>query len=238
MTQTEARLPGAGAGSIGFLMAYVPTLWNRPLIDESLARWDIFFGIDWPGLYRWVYESPMIEKTLWLAYLSMPYQIAFAVLVFSLTSDHARNNDLWWVAAISAAITSIVWGLWPSLGPLHHFAMLGNPAESLAPTAGGHVMVVQELRGGVKKIIHASQASGIVSFPSYHTAGALYLIYIFRSYRIFAGVLMLNILMLLAIPIIGEHYIADMAGGAAVVLCSIWITRRLMSALQSRQRTV
>jgi len=53
------------------------------------------------------------------------------------------------------------------------------------------------------------------------------LTYIYRNQRrMLAVVLPLNLLMLVAIPSEGGHYLADMLAGGAVAALSIWIVER------------
>ncbi|MGH7814029.1 MAG: phosphatase PAP2 family protein [Candidatus Binataceae bacterium] len=68
-----------------------------------------------------------------------------------------------------------------------------------------------------------------MTFPSFHTALAILFVYSSRPpCRMFIPLFVLNLTMLLAIPFAGDHYLADMIGGAIVVAASILVTRRAM----------
>lgn len=80
--------------------------------------------------------------------------------------------------------------------------------------------VIIQLRSGQ---FHDLPMIGIVCFPSYHTVMAILFTFAVRGLTIFWMALPLNVIMLIAIPFAGNHYLADMIGGAIIAVLTIWL---------------
>jgi membrane-associated phospholipid phosphatase len=98
---------------------------------------------------------------------------------------------------------------------------------------GSYLPVLQEIRSGHWTVLSYAHAEGIVTFPSFHTTLAVFFAYLAgrldkRLLRVFGPV---NAIMLLSIPVIGGHYLADLFGGAAVACVSIVAVRLIQTAL-------
>jgi membrane-associated phospholipid phosphatase len=71
-----------------------------------------------------------------------------------------------------------------------------------------------------------SGMTGVVSFPSFHTAMALAYCWAFRKTGIVGGaIIALNIVMLCAVPFFGGHYLVDMIAGAAAMLIALAVLK-------------
>jgi hypothetical protein len=74
-----------------------------------------------------------------------------------------------------------------------------------------------------------SENKGLIQFPSYHTAAAILAINAFRFNRLLFTVnLAVSVLLILAVPTFGSHYLADVVAGGAVAGFAIWTARRLV----------
>jgi membrane-associated phospholipid phosphatase len=71
--------------------------------------------------------------------------------------------------------------------------------------------------------------TGIVSFPSFHTAEAVLYIIAHRKLASFLPVLILNFFMLTAVPNFGDHYLSDMIAGASIALLAFLLARWWLS---------
>jgi membrane-associated phospholipid phosphatase len=84
------------------------------------------------------------------------------------------------------------------------------------------------LRDGSLIDIDIAANKGLIQFPSYHTAAAMLAINAFRTSRLlFLPNLVLSGLLILAVPVFGNHYAVDAVAGAAVAAFAIWAARRL-----------
>ena len=86
-------------------------------------------------------------------------------------------------------------------------------------------------RDGTLTTLGGDSLTGIITFPSFHAAGAVILAWGWRGMRGLAWPgLILNLLMILSALIGGGHYLVDLVAGAAVAAASI----RLAGAIQRR----
>jgi len=68
----------------------------------------------------------------------------------------------------------------------------------------------------------------LISFPSFHTAGALMVTWTFRHKRWFlVPLILLNIGLISATFMMGAHYFVDTLGGVALFAASVWMYRRI-----------
>ena len=86
------------------------------------------------------------------------------------------------------------------------------------------------LRPGTLHSVKLDNLEGLITFPSFHTTGALMFIWAFRSVPFLRGpAVALNISLILATPIDGAHYFIDLVGGATVAFAAIatsyWLCR-------------
>jgi PAP2 superfamily len=186
-----------------------------PLLDTTLSRLDItLFDFDWNTADQWIAGRPAIEEILLTVYHTMFFQ-AFALLVLgSLLRPGERNAELVWLVLVSLTITTGVFVFTPALG------MAGR-------IGSGHIDVLREIRSGNFTILSIQRMEGIVNFPSFHTTLAM--LYPYIALRLHKRLLLvfvpLNTIMILSIPVIGGHYLADLFGGVAVAVVSIVAVR-------------
>jgi hypothetical protein len=194
------------------VLSYVGTALNQPLCDAALVRFDAALGFDWLRWYALVEDQPLLHRVLLLAYMSGPLQIIGAVIYFGVTRQHGCNRALWYNAMAAMLLTIVVAALFPAAGAYHYFQLDWRMAPQLPDFFA--------MRSGGPHQFGALQ--GLVSLPSYHTAQALLFIDAYRGQpRAFPWVLALNVLMLLATPVMGGHYLADILAGAGVALAAI-----------------
>jgi hypothetical protein len=138
------------------------------------------------------------------------------IVYFPATARSARIGELLLLAGATAAVTMVISGIWPTLGP---FAAHG----------GGDVVYLRDvlaLRAGGPWHFDLLAMQGIVTMPSYHTVQAVLLTYAFRRTGLVGyGIATLNVVMLLSISPIGGHYLVDMLAGGALALGAIAVQR-------------
>lgn len=210
--------------AVGPPLTYLCATFKFRLYDNDLVMLDRMLGFDWPSYYDFFTYNKTIAAIFLTAYFSMLVQLFFSVIYFSHIRKYHRNNELFWVAFISLVITSFLSGIFPATGALQYYDTGLNHAVHL------HDYAV--LRSGSFSEFVLRDMKGIITFPSYHTAAAVMLGYAYRGTRMFIPVFCLNILMLLATPVFGGHYLVDLLGGTGVAIMSILITHYLRALLQ------
>ena len=188
-----------------------------PLVDARLMAMDRMLGFDWLAGYRFVQAHPALAWLLGLAYGSLVYQGLYFCLLLGLMNARQQLRDMFWLFLSTGVLACAGAALFPALGPSKFYHI---------ETANGFVPVMQHLLSGHDLRFALSGMTGVVSFPSFHTAMALAYCWAFRKTGIIsAGITALNIIMLCAVPFFGGHYLVDMVAGAAAMLMALAIVK-------------
>lgn len=206
----------------GAILTYLAASARMPLRDMELYRLDRYLGFHSLAAYFFVHSHKVLQLVLGAAYLSFSPQILLSIIYFALVRRNDRNADLLISAMIALTITATVSALIPAVGPYPF--LTGKPLLEYTKT-------FLMLRATAHPTCQLSKLQGIVTFPSYHTVMAILLVYSHRPpLKSFAAVLVLNIVMLVAVPVEGNHYLVDMIAGAPVAAVSIVGARMLLAA--------
>jgi hypothetical protein len=221
--------------NIAVLDNYLGLELRRPLNDVFLASIDSALGIDWWAYVNWVKSNPIVGQLLTVAYLSSLPQVAVAIIILGFTRRFERLDRFTLAFMFSSALTIAIWTAFPSFGalPLHYAQGLADPAFHLAMTKG-EALKLLSLHAGPTPTLRLEDLTGLIGCPSFHTA--LTILTIFALWGTpYAGKVsvVLNILVLAAIPADGGHHFADVAVGAAVTLAALYLAH---VALQGRSR--
>lgn len=188
-----------------------------PLVDAHLMAMDQALGFDWLAGYRFVQDHPALSALLGIAYGSLVYQGLYFCLLLGLMNAKQQLRDMFWLFLLTGIMACAGALLLPALGPSHFYNI---------QTDTGFVPVMQHLLSGRGLNFALSGMTGVVSFPSFHTAMALAYCWAFRKTGIISAAIMtLNIIMLCAVPFFGGHYLVDMVAGAAAMLLALAILK-------------
>jgi len=203
----------------GLVLTYVAASANFPLMDEVFASWDATMGFHWADTYAWVQRHPVIQTVLWTAYGGGAAQLVTFFLIHSVRAPGNGSGELMWMFMVSLLITIAI--------------SVILPAAALPGTIGQrHIDVFLGVRNGHVTVLNASTITGIISFPSFHTASAAILIYSARAMKwLLAVIVPLNVLVILATVPCGGHYLVDTIAGLAVAAISILIVRNMRSSI-------
>ena len=161
---------------------------------------------------------PPWRALLGLAYGSLVYQGLYFCLLLGLMNGRQQLRDMFWLFLLTGMMACAGAALFPALGPSKFYNI---------ETSNGFVPVMQHILSGRDLHFALSGMTGVVSFPSFHTAMALAYCWAFRKTGIISAAIMtLNIIMLCAVPFFGGHYLVDMVAGAAAMLLALAILKR------------
>jgi hypothetical protein len=209
----------------GSIFTYVMATPALPLRDAVLAHIDAALGFDWSMWSRLIEAHWLLKFALAFGYNSMLPLIIASIICFAHTGRSDRNSELLWTAMVSLVITTAIATLLPAVGPYVHFRHLQQD----------YSLVFLSLREGTMSRFALGDMQGIVVLPSFHTIIAILLLYSHRPpARSFSVVAVWCGLMLLSIPCLGHHYLADMIAGAAVAAVSVAGVRAASQRLSSR----
>ena len=192
---------------------YLAAAWSRPLVDDHLLAADAALGIHQAALVAWTNAHTYIRSGLAVAYKSLLPQFLLPVVVLGFL-DH---RELWrYVRCFQciAILTIIMFGLWPAGVPaLHGIPEVISQGEAMAQFFA--------LRAGTMTTLRLEVGQGIISFPSFHAAGALIVTWALRRTWFFWPVAALNAALLASTVLLGLHYVIDVI--AAVGVCAVVI---------------
>jgi len=201
------------------ILSYLCLASSGPLVDASLQAADRALHFDWQAGYHILLAHPSIAAVLRFAYDSMVYQGLYFCVLFALMEKKKNLREMFWLVLVMGLFTSLGVLLFPALGPFKLF--------SAAPS-GSFLPEMEHLKSGRDLNFALASLTGVVSFPSFHTAMALAYAWGFRNTGAIGWLIAaLNFLMLCAIPWYGGHYLIDMIAGAGVMLASLAIVRAL-----------
>lgn len=207
------------------LMSFNAVATGGPLMDASLVRADAFFGFYWPDFLTLANETPYLPTILQTAYHSFISQLICLPLLLAVW--HPKRLFEFSANATLAAFIVVITAIFvPAIGPLPYFNPPVEAYSAFDQMAGDwHLKMFETLRSGQAVLI--DRGYGLITFPSFHTAGAIVICYNARSFPkfIFYPVILLNILLVIGAVPLGSHYLVDIFGGAIAAAISILIAR-------------
>jgi hypothetical protein len=201
---------------------YAAVAFKRALIDPWLAAFDSAIGVHVGTWAAWTLSHPWLRNVLMYAYLSLLGQFFLPVLVLPVWY---RNRRAMWEYAfhfhVCSAITLACLALWPVAipGPYYGFKMAFNLSRFVEQFSGVY--------SGAITTIRPEDMEGLVSFPSFHVAGAVMVTWALRQSRVWMAILLpINLLLTAATVLTGVHYVADLFGTAVMCAVSLWLYQR------------
>jgi membrane-associated phospholipid phosphatase len=205
-------------------LSYVAGKMDFPLQDQALLAIDRALGLDPEPIARFVNDQPWLADVLSRGYGLIKWPLLGIPVVLALTARYVRLQLFMLAMSLSLAITIAISALVPAIGTYYGLQL---PAAQLpdinTAVYAGQLRDILALRDGSLHELQLFQLSGIVSFPSFHAASAVLYMWALWPVRRIGGIAAaLNLLMIAATPVIGAHYIVDVAGGIALAAASIW----------------
>ena len=205
-------------------LQYVGLALNRPLIDEWLVATDAALGVRLVEWTAWTRQHRPLLQILVVAYSTFGMQMCLPLVALGIRDkrDRAAVWEYLFHLTVCATVTMFVFALFPS-----------NSSSTLyefEPVIGQETVVrhIAEYRSGQVKLIDVRTIEGLISFPSFHVAGALIVTWTLRRRRwIFWPIAILNSLLIASTLLLGIHYGIDLIAGALLFLASVSVYRRL-----------
>ena len=203
-------------------------------MDSYLAELDAALGFEWVFFLRSVNGSPLLSETLQFAYHALGPQVPLLFLLLGMTLLEQRMLEFVALLAVSSLLTGIGMVAYPAAGAYAYFQPSSDVFSNFSADFGmWHFAELQVLRSGEPFQFLLNKTQGLVTFPSYHTALGILVVYAVRDFKvltIFVGAL--NAVMIVGTLPEGGHHLVDVLAGAAVGLASILTVRY---AVRNRQ---
>lgn len=208
-------------------LSYVAGKMNWPLQDDALLAIDRALGLDPEPIARFVNDHPWLADLLARGYGLIKWPLLGIPVVLTLTARYVRLQVFMLAMSLALAVTIAISALVPAIGTYYGLQLsAAHFPEINTAVYAGQLRDILALRDGSLHELRLFFLSGIVSFPSFHAASAVLYMWALWPVRRIGGIAAaLNLLMIAATPVIGAHYLVDVAGGIAVAAASIWVTK-------------
>jgi hypothetical protein len=207
-------------------LQYVAVAVGLPVVDPTLARIDAVFGIDVGALAEWTRNHPRINGLLTRAYYTLVGQFLLIVPVLWWRGDRVRLWEYAFNFHVCASTTTLCAAVLPVACPFTYLNFQPTLPQRLFS------MHFAAVRDGTLTVIPLDHMQGMVSMPSFHTAGALIVTWALRGSWLVFPVSALNLLLIAATFMSGTHYVIDVLAGALLSAISVaawraWGARRI-----------
>ena len=198
-------------------LSYLCLASSGPLVDARLMAMDRVLGYDWLAGYHFVQTHPMLKSVLGFAYHSLIFQGLYFGVLLGVMGRKDRLREMFWMFGLCGLMACAGTMLLPALGPSKLYNI---------ETHTGFVPVMEHILSGENLRFALSDMTGVVSFPSFHTAMALAYMWAVRGTGVIGwGIVALNLVMLVSVPFFGGHYLMDMIAGGATMLLALGLIR-------------
>lgn len=218
---------------LGVVASYPVAAGSSGFVDPTLEHVDRLLHFNWLFWYREVSDYPSLQHAGAAAYAGI-FVSPFVILGYLAWEQRRLEARLFlltfWVAAV---LTLVLFWRFPAQGPL---AFLWHGAIPYMPTSALYQeQLIPALRLHQMTDIDIGSLRGLVCAPSFHTVSAvLYMVAAWPIARLRWPLVALNGVMLLATPIEGTHYLADMIAGLFVAIFAVVAVRTAVQLWLSR----
>ena len=201
-----------------------------PLADSALAAADrlLFPFLSWRDMALGLAPYHGLVRAMCAIYSTLLWQPFVLIAALALTG---REGPAWrfvhaWLVTLIICIA--VFAIAPAVTPYVHYGITPADVPALSVNAGWRpAQIIGQVRDGSIRVLSSSTMSGLITFPSFHSAGAVLLGWGFRRVPVIGwAFVVLDALMLATIPFVGSHYFVDVLGGVAVAVLAIAMTRQ------------
>jgi membrane-associated phospholipid phosphatase len=200
-----------------------------PLADSRLAAWDSALGFDWLGYLLWLDRHPGLLYWMDWAYGGLTFYSGVAFVLVLLLVGAGRAREFVLLFLITAVAASTIGLFFPALAAMTFYAPDPELFRTVTPILGAyHVDTLERLRTSAAPVLDLRHLPGLTTFPSFHTAMGLIVVWCARGSRLlFTPMLLLNALMIASTPAFGSHYFVDILAGGLLAAAAVLLGRRL-----------
>ena len=202
-----------------------------PLVDSQLLAADRLIGFDWRATFFALHRNDTLLIALSVAYSTLAWQPVVLIGVLAIGPHHriVRTFVLAWGLAL--AVTLAISPFTPALGNFlyHGLAQADYPAIRVT-AAWTFAENFAAMRSGSAQLITRDSLDGLVTFPSFHTSGAVLLAMGWSAIRrASVPFCLLNAAMIVSAIVIGGHYLVDVLAGIVIAVAAWAAAARLLN---------
>jgi membrane-associated phospholipid phosphatase len=207
---------------IGAPLQYAALAWQRPIIDPSLSAADRALGISVRDLVHWTAQHPGLVWLLRHAYFTLLWQLFTPMLLLPVFNDRAALWEYAWHFLFCSIVTVVCLAVWPAA-----CVFLYQDFHPLIDQSR-FINHFNAARAGALQVLDFGDLEGLVSFPSFHVAGAWMVTWAFRRSWLWVPLLLINVLLSAATVLLGVHYAVDLFATGVMVTTSVIVYRGLV----------
>lgn len=228
-TAIEAMAALLASGVAVACLSILVATFSPPLVDPALAAADrlLFPFLSWRDMALGLSPYHRLIGAMCAVYSTLLWQPFVLVGVLALTG---RGDAAWrfvhaWLLTLIICVA--IFAVAPSLTAFVHYGISPAQMPALTVNAGWRpAEIISQIRDGSIHILSSRSMSGLIDFPSFHSAGAILLGWGFRRVPVIGWAFVaLDALMLTTIPLVGSHYFVDVLAGISVAIVAIRLTR-------------
>jgi hypothetical protein len=214
------------------LMSLMLAATSLPLADPILAAADraIFGPQSWPWLLRIARACPAAMTWLSLVYDTLLFQPLLLISMLLMARADRRLGIFILAWMIALLLTLAVAPFAPAVAAYLYFGVDPHSIPGLRlHVAWEHVVTLRAVRDGSFRHLGVDSLYGIITFPSFHAAGAVLLGYGFQGFRLLRWPFtMLNAALFVSAIFVGGHFLVDLVAGAAIAVFAIFLGSRIV----------
>jgi len=204
---------------------------QMPLADPWLARADAAIGFDWFAMVRFLQTHDTVLSAAEYLYHALSWQPGLIILLLVVTGQRDRCWILLTAWGVALMITLAIWPFAPAMSAFPHY---GVPRSALphmvSPLPWAVPDVIRPIRAGTLRSINLDTLIGLVSFPSFHAAGATILGWaMLRTRLLWLPFALLNVGVIVSALVGGGHYLVDLIAGCGVACLAIGLAKALIA---------
>lgn len=232
--------PALEAVSLGLFMTipilvstYLAASIDLPLADDMLKSADAALGFEWMPFIKLIDAHPGVARTLAYAYSSFGMQLLVLPLILGVSGRCERAYAMIMSYGVLCYAASIVSIWFPALGTYTVYGLTQDQLQNINAHYGfASLPDFVAVREQPAFLLSIANASGIITFPSVHAAGAAlcaWAAWDLKPIRYpFAG---WNVLMAVSAVSHANHYVVDVLAGIGICAASIFVVTRLLRYL-------
>jgi membrane-associated phospholipid phosphatase len=206
---------------------------QMPLADPWLARTDAAIGFDWFAMVRFLRTHDTVLATAEYLYHALTWQPGLVVLLLVVTRQRDRCWTFLTAWGVALVVTLVIWPLAPATSTFPHYGVPRSALPHMVSRLPWAVPdVIGPIRRGTLRSIDLDTFIGLVSFPSFHAAGATILGWAMLGTRLlWLPFALLNVGVTASALVDGGHYLVDLIAGCGVACLSIVLAKAPIARL-------
>ncbi len=191
---------------------------NIPMVDAQLYRLDQIFGLNWFAYFQWVHDTPFLLPILEWSYNSMMMALVMSLVILRLMDRFDRVFVLIHSFIFTALTCMAIGAFFPALGATTFLISDLSLYPNFKNMPGSYaVSAIENLRAATGVIVFdPNKMPGLVTFPSFHTAGTIAIAFAFRRTVLEIPMWIYTAVVVASTPVFGGHYLIDLWAGAAI----------------------